>query len=633
MRQFLHLLSSLLAAVRQVFLSVLTYFKRLKESRSRYYKRQRDKKRADSGKVRSQDEPVTLTEKPLDIVYPDDLNPEIDKLPEGNAVRQNVALPDENVAHQNTVLPDENVAHQNTVLPDENVVRQNTTASEKTRSRKLPTLRETLQRFTSGKRRTIRPAYIIAAAAGIFVLAGLITYAALRSKNVYTLDVTLNGDPVVVLEYGTPFEDPGASASYQGSVIHSNDQPDVPVSTKMDEEPVEPGTYMIQYSAEYEDLQAGAMRFVHVVDTVPPEITLTTDPDAYTLPGQPYKEEGFTASDNHDGDLTAQVTSEEKDGHVIYTVSDAAGNKATADRAIVYDDRTAPVLTLKDDVPLEIIVGDDWKDSFTSVDDLDGDITAKVKVEGKVDNYKEGTYTLKYTSEDAHGNKSTAERTVTVKPLPKNDPSLAVNGEKIVFLTFDDGPGEYTAELLDILAKYNVKATFFVTGLGSHPELIGREAEEGHTVGVHSLTHDYDKIYADEDAFWEDFDAMNDIIEQQTGSRTNIMRFPGGSSNTVSAGNEGIMTRLTVQAQKKGYDYYDWNAYDGDVYETTDPEQISQNIIDGIQQQSISVVLCHDTKEYTKDGIEDAIRWALENGYTFLPITFGCFECHHSVQN
>ena len=126
---------------------------------------------------------------------------------------------------------------------------------------------------------------------------------------------------------------------------------------------------------------------------------------------------------------------------------------------------------------------------------------------------------------------------------------------------------------------------------------------------------------------------MNDIIEQQTGSRTNIMRFPGGSSNTVSAGNEGLMTRLTVQALKKGYDYYDWNAYDGDVYETTDPEQISQNIIDEIQQQSISVVLCHDIKEYTKDGIEDAIRWALENGYTFLPITYGCFECHHEVQN
>ncbi|MBQ2626454.1 MAG: polysaccharide deacetylase family protein [Eubacterium sp.] len=611
MKQFLHILSSLLAAVRQVFLSVLDYFKRLKESRSRYYTRRRDKKRAASGKVHTQNKTTVIKEQPLDIVYPDDLNPDIDKLPAENIVRQ---------------FPVSG-------SPENSTDRRKQFHPKKSARQRITELRHLAGRISRPAFKNIRPAYIIAAIAGVFVLTGLITYASLRSKNEYTLDVSLNGDPVIVLEYGTPFEDPGASASYQGSIIHKNDQPDLPVTTKMDQEPVEPGTYLVTYSAEYEELKDGAMRVVHVVDTVPPEITLTTNPDAYTLPGHPYEEEGFTASDNHDGDLTAQVTSEEKDGHVYYTVSDASGNTATADRAIVYDDRTAPVLTLKDDVPLEIVVGDEWKDSFTATDDLDGDITSKVKVEGKVDNYKEGTYTLKYTSEDAHGNASTAERTVTVKPLPKNDPSLAVNGEKIVFLTFDDGPGEYTAELLDILAKYNVKATFFVTGTGKYLDLIGREAAEGHTVGVHTLTHDYDKIYADEDAFLEDFDAMNDIIEQQTGSRTNIMRFPGGSSNTVSAGNEGLMTRLTVQAQKKGYDYYDWNAYDGDVYETTDPEQISQNIIDGIQQQSISVVLCHDTKEYTKDGIEDAIRWALENGYTFLPITFGCFECHHEVQN
>ncbi len=619
MKQFLHLISSLLAAVRQVFLSVLNYFKRLKESRSRYYSRRRDRKRAASGKTLSQNE------KSLDIVYPRDLNPDIGKLPTENIVRQKPAGPENNRSSIFTQL--------------KHMFRTAAGNIQETAGRRIRQAAGRRPPRTTGRRirqaagRRIRPAFVIAAAAGVFVLAGLITYASLRSKNVYTLDVTLNGDPAVVLEYGTAYEEPGAAASYRGSVIHSNDQADLPVETTMEQAPEDLGTYIIRYSAEYEDMKAGAMRIVHVVDTVAPELTLTTNPDAYTLPGHPYEEEGFTASDNHDGDLTPQVKSEEKDGHVYYTVSDASGNTATADRAIVYDDRTAPVLTLKDDVPLEIIVGDDWKDSFTAVDDLDGDITSKVKVEGKVDNYKEGTYTLKYKSEDAHGNASTAERTVTVKPLPKNDPSLAVNGEKIIFLTFDDGPGEYTAELLDILAKYDVKATFFVTGTGDYLDLIGREAAEGHTVGVHSLTHDYDKIYADEDAFWEDFDAMNDIIEQQTGSRTNIMRFPGGSSNTVSAGNEGLMTRLTVQALKKGYDYYDWNAYDGDVYETTDPEQISQNIIDEIQQQSISVVLCHDIKEYTKDGIEDAIRWALENGYTFLPITYGCFECHHEVQN
>ena len=511
-------------------------------------------------------------------------------------------------------------------------------------------LKETRQRYRPpakrndpprgrARRRTIlsgsvrKPALIIGAAVLIIGLAGLISYASSRSKNVYTLKITLNGDPTVALEYGTPYEDAGASASFEGTTIHKYDNDNVPVTTEIKENPEELGTYLVHYSASWQDITEGAIRVVHVVDTVKPEISLTTDPDAYTLPGHPYEEEGFTASDNHDGDLTGQVTREEKDGKVYYTVTDTSGNTASAERAIVYDDRTAPVLTLDSEVPLEIMEGDEWQDAYTAVDDLDGDITDKVEIEGKVNNYKEGTYTLKYRIKDAHDNESTAERTVKVEPLPKNDPSLAVNGDKIVFLTFDDGPSEYTDELLDILGKYDVKATFFVTGMGNHPELISREASEGHSIGVHSLTHDYETIYADEDAFWEDFDAMNDIIEQQTGSRTNLMRFPGGSSNTVSSGNEGIMTRLTVQARKKGYDYYDWNVYDGDVYETSDPKEISQNIIDGIQEQPVSVVLCHDTKEYTVKGIEKAIRWGLKHGYTFLPITFGCFECHHTVQN
>ncbi|MBR2189795.1 MAG: DUF5011 domain-containing protein [Eubacterium sp.] len=613
MRQsIIQIIAAALAAIGHLFSPIITYFRRLKETRSRYYSKKRNKNGRTAPKQR---------EKELDIVYPRDLDPDIDKIPVDHVLR----------GQEDPEAP-------------KPAARRESEAARRSRERQLRTTRAAADRKpaarpiparrVSGKRTPARrqPALLIIAIAVVFALAGLIAFAVVRSQNVYTLDIQITGEPAIALEYGTPYEDEGATASYRGSSIHKNDTDDVPVTTEISEQPSELGTYLIHYHASYEDLTASAVRVVHVVDTIPPELNLTTDPEAYTLPGQPYQEEGFTASDSHDGDLTAQVSSEERDGKVYYTVSDSSGNTTKKERAIVYDDRTAPVLTLNE-VPTDIIVGDDWADSFTSIDDLDGDITAKVEVEGKVENYKEGTYTLKYKSTDEHGNESTAERTVTVGPLPKNDPSLAVNGENIVFLTFDDGPGEYTAKLLDILAKYDVKATFFVTGLGGQLDLIGREAEEGHTVGVHSLTHDYDKIYASEEAFWEDFDAMNDIIEQQTGSRTNIMRFPGGSSNTVSSGNEGIMTRLTVQAQKNGYDYYDWNAYDGDVYETSDPEQISENIIEGIQEQSISVVLCHDTKEYTVDGIEGAIRWALKNGYTFLPITFGCVECHHEVNN
>ena len=126
---------------------------------------------------------------------------------------------------------------------------------------------------------------------------------------------------------------------------------------------------------------------------------------------------------------------------------------------------------------------------------------------------------------------------------------------------------------------------------------------------------------------------MNDVIEKYTGKRTTIFRFPGGSSNMVSSFNEGVMTRLTVQAQRKGYDYYDWNVLSGDAGDTTDPDEIAENILAGIGRRNISVVLCHDIHKYTVDAIEPVLREAIENGYTFLPITPGCVECHHPVNN
>ena len=202
-----------------------------------------------------------------------------------------------------------------------------------------------------------------------------------------------------------------------------------------------------------------------------------------------------------------------------------------------------------------------------------------------------------------------------------------------IALTFDDGPiPEATPFVLDTLARYGIKATFFVVNYG-YREMIAREAAAGHSVAVHSLTHDYQKIYASEDAYFADVRAMNEIIKAQTGSYSTMLRFPGGSSNRVSSFNPGIMTRLVQAVTDAGYQYYDWNVSSGDAGLTTDTNVVYQNVIDGIKNYNVSIVLQHDSKGYSVDAVERIIQWGLSNGYTFLPLTPSSPKAHHHLNN
>ena len=219
---------------------------------------------------------------------------------------------------------------------------------------------------------------------------------------------------------------------------------------------------------------------------------------------------------------------------------------------------------------------------------------------------------------------------------PKFNPSPGYTaGEKIIFLTFDDGPSPYTQELLNILERNGVKATFFVTGAcPGYRGNIGAAYRAGHAIGAHTYTHNFAEIYRSDEAFWNDMERVENLIEAETGERTSMIRFAGGSSNTVSRRyNRGIMTRLVSQATEKGYQYFDWNVSSGDAGGTTDSDKVAENIVNGVTRHSVSVVLCHDTKKYTVDGIEKAIQWCLEHGYEFRTLTPDSFAAHHGVQN
>ena len=452
--------------------------------------------------------------------------------------------------------------------------------------------------------------------------------------NKWSIRFHIHGDPEVTWECGEPYKDEGADAEVTGSILDFVHHPINVVTSTESVNIHEPGTYTVTYSAKFFWLSATEKRKVNIVDTTPPVIELKHIDDYYTLPHHPYEEEGYTATDNHDGDITDLVTSEEKDGKVYYTVSDASGNTATTEREIFYDDRNAPVFHFPAGEEIFLYKGETFRDEVTADDDADGDVTKKIQISSNVNTNKVGTYTVEYKVSDEWGNEATASRYVTVKRKPAAAPKK-MDPEKVIYLTFDDGPGPYTEALLKILKKNKVKATFFVTAaFKDHQDLIKAEYKAGHTVAVHTATHDYEQIYASPEAFWEDFNTMEEIIRKQTGCRTDIFRFPGGSSNTISANYcKGIMTTLAQQAEDKGYTYVDWNVTSGDAGDTTDGNVMYANMMDGIHTYQNSFILCHDIKDYTVKMMDKFIKDALKEGYTFLPITSETLTCHHGINN
>lgn len=463
------------------------------------------------------------------------------------------------------------------------------------------------------------------------ILIGAIAWIVVNKVNKYTVE--FKTDPSdVTLEYGDSFDEAEVKAVGYGTIFSKNPV-DLEVRSEGSVDITKVGKYTITYVAEFKGVKNTIDCTVNVVDTQPPVIRLVSDPEHFTSPIAAYEEEGFEAVDAYDGDITDQVTRKVNDnGTVTYTVKDSSGNKATATREIVYKDVVAPAIILPEET-VYIEQGRAYEDrGFTAVDDVDGDITDSVTFDASTVNVKKpGNYAITYEVKDSYGNVGTAVRTVVVNQrFETQDP-----GNKVVYLTFDDGPCQYTQQLLDVLDKYGIKATFFVTN--QYPDyqyMLAEEAKRGHTVAIHTYMHDYHDIYSDEERYYADLNAMKDIIVQQTGITPTLVRFPGGSSNTISANyKEGIMSSLAASLPSHGYQYVDWNITSGDAGETTETDKIVENVIAGIQENNISVVLQHDIKLFSVEAVESIVKWGLENGYTFLPLTSSSPICHHGINN
>lgn len=297
-------------------------------------------------------------------------------------------------------------------------------------------------------------------------------------------------------------------------------------------------------------------------------------------------------------------------------------------RTVTVVDRAMPSLELLGAQKITMNVGATYAEPGYRAVGVDGaDLTARVEVSGTVDASKAGTYTLTYRLTDGDGRTVTVQRTVEV--VTASLPQPVQPEGKVIYLTFDDGPCQYTAQLLEVLKRYGAKATFFVvnTNYSAKDETLKAIVADGHAIGIHSLTHNYPTIYANEDAFLNDLYAMQTRIRETTGVETWLMRFPGGSSNTIATSQ--LMTTLTHKVTELGFRYVDWNVDSQDVRDAKTADEVYNKVIAGIGSKKTAVVLQHDTKSYSVEAVEKILQWGIANGYRFEALTLESPLCQH----
>ena len=448
--------------------------------------------------------------------------------------------------------------------------------------------------------------------------------------------VTLIGDKVEKVPYKSEFIDSGLTARYHGKDITSS------VITSNNINTNELGEYKIEYKIPYMFGTYVYTRKAIVVDDKEPEITLEGDEDCKISYGSEFEEPGYKAIDNYDGDITDKVEIskeeiKEDEIHIHYKLTDSSGNTKEKIRRVFLVDNIKPVIELNGSGTIVLNVGEEYKEQgATAKDEKDGELTDKLEISGQVNTNQEGTYTITYKVKDSSDNEAIVTREVLVGQIGKSAMNVGTPG--MVYLTFDDGPStSITPRILDILKEKNVKATFFILDYGEVTEhLVKRAAEEGHTIAIHSKSHDYPVCYASPESYLDGLEYMKDKIKKSTGIETKIIRFPGGSSNTVSRKySPGVMSTLVRETLQRGYRYFDWNVSSGDAGGAHTSDEVYNNVTDGLKKERSNIVLMHDFSGNTKtmEALPAIIDYARSNGYSFDRITEKTPMVTQSVQN
>lgn len=243
-------------------------------------------------------------------------------------------------------------------------------------------------------------------------------------------------------------------------------------------------------------------------------------------------------------------------------------------------------------------------------------------------------------SETLNPDKNETENVITNEPETTVIPEEVPKVTGTIYLTFDDGPSlKITPQILDVLKENNIKATFFIVDyqVGSELEaLIIRAFNEGHTIGLHGTSHTYSKIYSSLETLIENFESLQEKVYNSTGYHSNIIRFPGGSSNTVSKNYcQGIMTEAVEYFSSTDFVYFDWNVDSQDAGGTTTADGVFKNVTSSIKPNRANIVLMHDSgsKSHTLEALQSIIDWAILKGYEFKSITEETVQVTHKVAN
>ncbi len=426
---------------------------------------------------------------------------------------------------------------------------------------------------------------------------------------------SLYGDAAMTLEVNTPYLEPGAVTS-----------DDSPISITGFVDITKPGSYTMTYTAKVNHSMKTLTRLVTVIDTTAPELTLKGSNPTLLCPNKTYQEEGFSAFDTVDGDLTQKVLVSLIPDGFKYRVRDRSNNLTEITRLYRTEDTEKPVLTLKGYAKILLHINSKYTEFGADATDNCDEVSNKVVINNPVNPKVAGVYKITYAVTDNSGNMSSITREVEVTNQVQS----------LVYLTFDDGPSARTKEILDILKRYDMKATFFVLKTNDvYAPLMKRAVTEGHAMAIHGYSHNGQVIYASPEAFFENLAWAQSWIEEVTGVESYIYRFPGGSSNTTSKFNPGIMTTLTQMVVDKGYHYFDWNVSSGDGSSTTTAAQMVSNVTKNLKLGNTSIVLMHDSGGHynTVEALPKILDYLVSIDAKVLPITMATPQYHHHISN
>ena len=436
------------------------------------------------------------------------------------------------------------------------------------------------------------------------------------------LNISLIGNDNIKVNYNQKYQEQGIVIKKGGKVLARNKYK-VGVANNVNIHKL--GDYEVIYKVKYHNKEYTLKRDIEVSDLEAPslEINAPSVTKDYCTKNN-ISNIDYYAIDNYDGNLTDKVKIEEKDDEIIYKVEDSSGNKTIKKVAIKYENiPEKDSFILNGDEITYVELNREYQELGASYLDGCGNPKAgKIDIKGTVNTKKEGEYQVTYI---LNGNEKLTRRVIVFERH---------YAPKTIYLTFDDGPGPYTDGILATLAKYNVKATFFVTNqFPAYQSLIGKEHEQGHVVAVHTYSHRYENVYSSVDAYFNDFNQMNEIIKNYTGSYSNLFRFPGGSSNTISYRYAyGVVSQIAARANSLGYIYFDWNLDSRDA-EGMDSWSIYNNVVNGSDNCSACVILMHDVKQPTAEILDAIIAEFKMRGYTFATLDANSPTAHHRIQN